>query len=105
MLPIWASRLILIGLVAGWIAVPIAALLLGGGEGVGEAPPASAAPYAASVNRLIYHRRDCGHVRRIPPDRREYFPTAAAAEATGRRPCRHCLAGPSRPTGKISKRR
>jgi hypothetical protein len=58
-----------------------------------EAPPADQFPFVALDGSGVYHTRECGYTNRAAESRKRYFPTTAAAEQPGLRPCRYCLGG------------
>jgi len=59
-----------------------------------RAPPASSQPsqwnYVASRNSKVFHRPDCGYVKRILPKNLIGFYSREEAIKSGRRPCKNC---------------
>ncbi len=53
-------------------------------------PKPKRAPFVGSRNSLVFHVATCSHAVRIKPDNLVRFPTAAAARAAGRSPCKAC---------------
>jgi methylphosphotriester-DNA--protein-cysteine methyltransferase len=47
--------------------------------------------FVALSGSQVYHRPSCGYIGRAAPDRLRRFPTTAAAEDYGYRPCRACM--------------
>lgn len=54
------------------------------------AAPPNEAPFVASVQGKVYHRRSCDAVRRINPANLTGFDSRANAEQEGKRPCSKC---------------
>jgi micrococcal nuclease len=59
-----------------------------------RAPPASSQPsewnYVASRNSKVFHRPDCGYVKKILPKNLIGFMSREEAIKSGRRPCKRC---------------